>query len=89
MAKILLTYVGRRINGNNLHHFYRSENGENLIFGKKLGLYSIGAIIECELTENSVKKPYTYIQHNKSEDVDKWINSDIASLDEYNMLKIS
>lgn len=88
-TRIRLTYIGRRLIGKNIHHFYLDENNERISFSQKIKGEAIGAILEVTRTDTGVKAPYTFLMQSKSEDLQKWYNTDRASYDEYLLLKES
>ena len=95
-----IIFIGRRLNRSNKLSFrYKiPTTSETMTFSKKLlGTETVGAILEVELEEDGVRRPYVYKGHvdsrqdrlykDTTSDFDGWVNADRLAYDEHQMHK--
>lgn len=80
-----LTYMGRRINSDKLHHFYRVVHpievpSKSIVLDSNVGKYPIGTIFEIPCIDDKTFKvgQTEVIGKAEEEDIVRWTNEDKA-----------
>lgn len=61
MSKIIVTYIGRRIQSDDtIGHYYLTPEGKRIGFKKKLGMCAVGSLVEMSYDGNTATGPFTY-----------------------------
>lgn len=81
MAKVLLTYTGRRMGGAKVYHCFQTPQGKDLFFGPGFSRCVIGARYEGEVKRGghalSRKAHAVDFDHHKKRDVARWEAEDL------------